>query len=51
MRRLYLQIYAAVLGVLLLFALLMSGAFWQMDDDHRPARWLDELTAFAEGAA
>ena len=50
MRRLYLQIYAAVLGVLLLFALLMSGVFWQMDDDHRPARWLDELTAFADAS-
>ena len=33
MNRLYLQIYGAVLAVILLFAILMAGAFWLFDDD------------------
>ena len=47
MHRLYLQIYAALLGVLLLFALLIGLVFWHLDDDSR-GRNLDDWTRFAE---
>jgi signal transduction histidine kinase len=47
MRRLYLQVYVAMLGVLLVMAVLVSVAFMRFDDD-RDDRWLDELTTFAE---
>jgi signal transduction histidine kinase len=48
MNRLYLQIYAAVVAVLLIFALLMGGAFWAMDREPGRKSWVSELTAFAE---
>jgi len=48
MQRLYLQIYAAVLAVLLLFALLMGGAFWAFDRDDGRRSWIAEVTTFAE---
>ncbi len=48
MQRLYLQIYAAVLSVLLLLTVLMAVAFWLFDRDSGPDRWLDELTTLAE---
>lgn len=48
MHRLYLQIYVAVLGVLLLLSVLIAGAFWALDPDDRSDRWLDDLTTFAE---
>jgi len=48
MHRLYLQIYVAVLGVLLLLSILIAGAFWLLDRDERPDRWLEDLTIFAE---
>ena len=48
MHRLYLQIYAVLLAVLLVFALLLGGLFWYFDRDDDAARRLHDLTAFAE---
>jgi signal transduction histidine kinase len=45
MRRLYLQIYLAFLGVLLLFALLAALAWWLVPDDGQQQRHLDGLAA------
>lgn len=50
MRRLYLQIYLAVLGVLVLFALGLGAAFWHLDHRAAPANRLQALTAFAEAS-
>ncbi len=50
MTRLYLHIYLALVCVLVIFALLVGGAMWQMDRDEGPAQWLDELTAFADAS-
>jgi signal transduction histidine kinase len=47
MRRLYLQIYVAVLGVLLLFAILIGVASWRLDADPT-RRTLDDWARFAE---
>jgi signal transduction histidine kinase len=48
MNRLYLQIYGAVLAVILLFAILMAGAFWLFDDDSGRTDRLQQMQAFAE---
>jgi len=48
MNRLYLQIYGAVLAVLLLFAILMAGTFWLFDDDSGKTDWLRQMQVFAE---
>lgn len=48
MRRLYLEIYRAVLGVLVLFAVLVGFAFWHLDGPREPRRRLDAITRFAE---
>lgn len=48
MNRLYLQIYGVVLAVLLLFALLMGGAFWLFERDSGRANWLQQMQVFAE---
>ena len=48
MNRLYLQIYGVVLAVLLLFALLMAGAFWVFERDSGRANWLQQMQVFAE---
>jgi signal transduction histidine kinase len=48
MQRLYLQIYAAVVAVLLLFALLTGGAFWAFDRETGRRDWIAEVTTFAE---
>ena len=48
MNRLYLQIYGAVLAVLLLFAILMAGALWLFDDDSGRRDWLQQMQVFAE---
>jgi signal transduction histidine kinase len=48
MNRLYLQIYGVVLAVILLFALLMSGAFWLFERDSGRANWLQQMQVFAE---
>lgn len=48
MNRLYLQIYGAVLAVLLLFACLMVGAFWLFEEDSGRADWLQQMQVFAE---
>ena len=45
MKRLYLQVYLAFLGVVLLFAALMALAWWLLADDDRQARQLDGLAA------
>jgi signal transduction histidine kinase len=45
MRRLYLQVYLAFLGVVLLFAALMALAWWLLADDDREVRQLDGLAA------
>ena len=45
MRRLYLQVYLAFLGVVLLFAALMALAWWLLPDDDREGRQLDGLAA------
>ena len=45
MRRLYLQVYLAFLGVVLLFAALMALAWWLLPDDGREERQLDGLAA------
>lgn len=50
MRRLYLHIYAALVCVLALYALLLGGAMWHFDRGERAARWLDPLTAFADAS-
>ena len=47
-KHLYLQVYAVVLGSLVLFALMLGGAFWYMDHDDEHERWLRDLTHFAE---
>ena len=47
MRRLYLQIYAALLCVLLLFASLIAASFWHLDRAPTRRR-LEDLTRFAE---
>ena len=48
MKRLYLQIYFSVLGVLLLFAILSAGAFWLFEGESRGPGLLDEIQAFAD---
>ena len=48
MNRLYLQIYGVVLAVILLFALLMAGAFWLFERDSGRANWLQQMQVFAE---
>jgi signal transduction histidine kinase len=48
MHRLYLQIYLAVLAVLVVLSLLIGAAFWHLDRDQGLDRWLEELTSFAE---
>ncbi len=48
MNRLYLQIYLSVLGVLVLFALLMSVAFWYFQRDSQRSDWLREMTVLSE---
>jgi two-component system OmpR family sensor kinase len=48
MNRLYLQIYGVVLAVILIFAILMAGAFWLFDDDPGERNWLQQMQAFAE---
>jgi hypothetical protein len=45
MKRLYLQVYLAFLGVLLLFAALLALAWWLLPDDGREHRQLDGLAA------
>ena len=45
MKRLYLQVYLAFLGVVLLFAALMALAWWLLPDDDREVRQLDGLAA------
>ena len=47
MRRLYLQIYLAFVGVLLLFGALMAAVWWLMPDGSREPRVLDGLVAEA----
>ena len=48
MNRLYLQIYGAVLAVILLFAILMAGAFWLFDENSRRSSLLEQMQVFAE---
>jgi len=48
MNRLYLQIYGVVLAVILLFALLMGGAFWLFEEESGREDWLQQMQAFAE---
>ena len=48
MKRLYLQIYAAVLGVILLFAILLAGAFWLFDGEPRGPRLLHEIQSVVD---
>lgn len=48
MHRLYLQIYVAVLGVLLILSILIAGAFWVLDRDAGADRWREELLTFAQ---
>jgi len=45
MKRLYLQVYLAFLGVVLLFAALLALAWWLLPDDGRQGRQLDGLAA------
>lgn len=45
MKRLYLQVYLAFLGVVVLFAALMALAWWLLPDDGREERQLDGLAA------
>ena len=45
MRRLYLQIYLTFVGVLLLFGLLVSIAWWLIPSDDRDGRSLDGMAA------
>lgn len=45
MKRLYLQVYLAFLGVVLLFAALLALAWWLLPDDGRESRQLDGLAS------
>ena len=45
MRRLYLQIYLTFVGVLLLFGLLVSIAWWLIPSDDQDGRSLDGMAA------
>lgn len=50
MRRLYLQIYLAFVGVLLLFAVLMAVAWWFMPEGPREPRMLDGIAGLVAEA-
>ena len=43
MRRLYLKIYAAFIGVLLLFGVLLSAAWWLLAADNQENRMLEGM--------
>lgn len=48
MNRLYLQIYVAVLGVIVLFSFLAAGAFWRFDGESRGPGLLKKIEALAD---
>ena len=48
MKRLYLQIYIAVLGVILLFSILAAGSFWLFEGEPRVPGLLNQIEAFAD---
>lgn len=50
MRRLYLQIYLAFVGVLLLFAVLMAVAWWFLPEGAREPRMLDGIAGLVSEA-
>lgn len=50
MRRLYLQIYLAFVGVLLLFAFLMAAVWWLMPEGGREPRMLDGIAGLVAEA-
>lgn len=49
MRRLYLRIYLAFIGILVMFMLLMSFAWWALRDDE-DRRSLDGIAALVSAA-
>lgn len=48
MRRLYIQIYVALLMVILAFALLLAGIVWHLDHKAVEKDWATEITLFAD---
>jgi two-component system OmpR family sensor kinase len=48
MKRLYLQFYMAVLGVVLLFSIFAAGTFWFMDGESQGPGLLRKVEAFAD---
>lgn len=48
MRRLYLHIYLALVGALVLLTILIGVVLWTVDHERDSDRWLVELTRFAE---
>ena len=50
MRRLYLQIWLAFLGILVLFAALMAAAWWLLPDDRKDHRMLEGMAVLVGDA-